>query len=180
MTQVHGGRVNSSRSSQSMELGQATLRAGNLLAITFLFFGIAIAVLVPATLEQRIGSSILLGLMPAVCFHIGGHLLGRLLAVAIGLLEVMATRCFRGLQPPLKKLIVGLRSIFGAADRYISVFIWLFASRLHYFRRVMFCSVRRLSWHLSEVILAFSCLLVRSTARSVIRIQDLWAATRTH
>ena len=62
-------RFYSSRSRQSGSF-QATLRCSNALAISCLFFGTAFAVLVPTSLEQRIVSSFLFGLVPAVCLHI--------------------------------------------------------------------------------------------------------------
>jgi len=55
------------------------LRAGNFLSVVSVFFGVA-AAFVPGSLEQRIGSLLLFGLLPAAGFHAGAIILGRLLA----------------------------------------------------------------------------------------------------
>ena len=64
--------------------------------------------LVPASLEQRIGSSFFFGLVPAVCLHIGGHALSRVLAISSKLCEMVAARCFRCLVPLLNNFVICL------------------------------------------------------------------------
>src|SRR5258707_2070182 len=64
----------SSKARQSSRLGLAALRAGDLLAVLCLSFGTAFAAFVPASLEQRIGSLFLFGLIPAVSFYATRHI----------------------------------------------------------------------------------------------------------
>jgi len=71
------------------------MRAGNHLAIVCLFCGAAFAAFVSGSLEQRIGNLICFGLMPAVGFYAGGHLLGQLLVFGIELCDMIMASCFR-------------------------------------------------------------------------------------
>src|SRR5260370_30226844 len=63
---INRASLYSSKARQSSRLGLAALRAGDLLAVLCLSFGTAFAAFVPASLEQRIGSLFLFGLIPAV------------------------------------------------------------------------------------------------------------------
>jgi len=71
------------------------MRAGNHLAVLCLFFGAAFAAFVSGSLEQRIGNLFSLGLIPAVAFYAGGHILGQLLVFGVELCDVIMARCSR-------------------------------------------------------------------------------------
>jgi hypothetical protein len=61
------------------------MRAGNYLAVLCLLFGAVFAVSVPGSLGQRIGHLFSVGLIPAVGFYAGGHVL----------LDMIMARCSR-------------------------------------------------------------------------------------
>ena len=173
-------RFYSSRSRQSGELSQATLRCSNALAISCLFFGTAFAVLVPTSLEQRIVSSFLFGLVPAVCLHIGGYALSRVLAISSKLCETVAARCFRCLVPLLNNFVICLSSPVSDAPVQSAILLVRFlSSKLHALRQEAFCSIKSLYWHAGPAIFQFSCLLVRNTALFIIRLQTYWAMSRS-
>ena len=80
---------------QAGQLGPATLRVSNLLAMGSVLFGAACAAFVPASLEQRIGAVFLFGLIPAIGFHGGGLVLSLLFGFSSELAERIAKLCFR-------------------------------------------------------------------------------------
>ena len=47
------------------------------------------------SLEQRIGNLFSFGLIPAVGFYAGGHILGQLLMFGVELCDMIMARCFR-------------------------------------------------------------------------------------
>jgi hypothetical protein len=71
------------------------MRAGNYLAVLCLFFGAVFAVSVSGSLGQRIGNLFSVGLIPAVGFYAGGHVLGHLLVFGVKLLDMIMARCSR-------------------------------------------------------------------------------------
>jgi hypothetical protein len=71
------------------------MRAGNHLAVVCLSFGAAFAAFVSASLEQRIGNLFFFGLIPALGFYAGGHILGQVLVFGGELCDMTMARCFR-------------------------------------------------------------------------------------
>jgi hypothetical protein len=71
------------------------MRAGNYLAVLCLLFGAVFAVSVSGSLAQRIGNFFSVGLIPAIGFYAGGHVLGHLLVFGVKLLDVIMARCSR-------------------------------------------------------------------------------------
>jgi hypothetical protein len=71
------------------------MRAGNYLAVLCLLFGAVFAVSVSGSLGQRIGNLFSVGLIPAVGFYAGGHVLGHLLVFGVKLLDMIMARCSR-------------------------------------------------------------------------------------
>ena len=71
------------------------IRAGNHLAVACLFFGAAFAAFVSGSVEQRIGNLFSFGLIPAVGFYAGGHIIGQLLVLGVELCDMIMARCFR-------------------------------------------------------------------------------------
>jgi hypothetical protein len=164
MKQVRQYLHYSSRSRHYTQLYQAAVGTSNFLAITCLFFGAAFAS-VPASLEQRLGSSLLFGLMPAVCLHLGGKIFGRGLAIGAELCELSAERCFRGLVSLVNNFAIYLSPpISDESARF-------FLSRLRSLSLNAFCSVKNFYWRADAAIFDFSCLLVRSFARFILRLE---------
>jgi hypothetical protein len=85
----------SSKARGSPHPGPAVIRAGNHLAVACLFFGAAFAAFVSGSLEQRIGNLFSFGLIPAVGFYVGGHILGQVLVFGVELCDMIMARCFR-------------------------------------------------------------------------------------
>src|SRR6476619_3565534 len=83
-----GGRIPSNFS-------EAILRATNFLALICLFFGATCAALIPASLEQRLGSLFFFGFAPAICFHAGGYIVSLVAGTTSKVCAWVATQCFR-------------------------------------------------------------------------------------
>jgi hypothetical protein len=71
------------------------MRVGNHLAVACLLFGLGVAAFVSGSLEQRIGNLFCVGLIPAVGFYAGGHILGQVLVFGVKLCDMIMARCFR-------------------------------------------------------------------------------------
>ena len=150
----------SSKGRRSSPLGPAALRAGHLLAVVCLSFGTAVAAFLPESLERRIGNLFLFGLIPAIGFYAGGHILARLLMFSSELCEMILARCFR-----CAMLLVNyLMSWAGARVANL-------LGKLAPLPQKVYCSVHRRYWHVHTAIFHFSCLLIRSAARFIIRMQ---------
>ena len=149
-----------SKNQQCGQLGPPTLWAGNFLAVVCLFFGTAFAAFVPASLEQRIESLFFFGLIPAVGFYAGGHILSRLLVFSGELCERIAARCIRYLALFVNDLMSWIgRSASKALEK------------LSQLRQKVYCSVHRRYCRVHATIFEVSCLQIRSTARFVIKMQ---------
>jgi hypothetical protein len=92
---INRGGLYSSTARQRPHPGPAVIRAGNHLAVACLFFGAAFAAFVSGSLEQRVGNLFSFGLIPAVGFYAGGHILGQLLVFGVQLCDMIMARCFR-------------------------------------------------------------------------------------
>ena len=174
-------------------LGSATLRASNLLAVVCLMLGIASAAFVPVSVEQRIGSLFLFGLIPAIGFYAGGHFLSRMLVVTSQLCEMIAARCFRCFALLGNNFVMGVGPISDASITAIFEFSCLLIRSAARFvlRMQALCEmiaarcfrcfasldnnfvmwVGRISDASIRAIFEFSCLLIRSAARFVLRMQ---------
>jgi hypothetical protein len=150
----------SSKARQSSRLGLAALRAGGLLAVLCLSFGTAFAAFVPASLEQRIGSLFLFGLIPAVGFYAAGHILSQLLMFSSQLCEMIVARCFRC-------VVLSVNALMSWVVPRVSNSL----EKLPALRQKADYSVRRCCWHVHAAVFDFSCLLIRSAARFIIRMQ---------
>jgi hypothetical protein len=85
----------SSKAGESFQPGPAVMRAGNHLAVVCLSFGAAFAAFVSGSLDQRLGNLFFFGLIPAVGFYAGGHILGQVLVLGVELCDMIMARCFR-------------------------------------------------------------------------------------
>jgi hypothetical protein len=151
----------SSRGRQSSQPGPAALRAGSLLAVLSLSFGIALAAFVPASLEQRIGSLFFFGLIPAIGFYAGGHILSQLFVLSSELCNVIAARC-------LWCVAVLITDLMNWAGLRVSNSL----AKLPTLRQRVYYSVHRCYCHVNWAIVDFCCLLIRSIARFIIRMQS--------
>jgi hypothetical protein len=88
---IKRGRLQSSKARQRPHPGPAIMRVGKHLAVACLLFGLGVAAFVSESLEQRIGNLFCVGLIPAVGFYAGGHILGQLLVFGVELCDL----CFR-------------------------------------------------------------------------------------
>jgi hypothetical protein len=169
---AHRTEYCSSRRRQSFQqLNLATLRAGNLLSIMSVFFGLA-AALVPGSLEQRMGSFLFFGLIPAAAFHVGAIVFGGILAFSSELCEVIAVSSFRWLARLVKKyLILASRCLSYPSARYLMLPARTAVSTMSTLNTSACCSLRRGYRHANRVIFQFSCLLIRSGARFILRMQ---------
>ena len=150
---------------QAGQLGPATLRVSNLLAIGSVLFGAACAAFVPASLEQRIGAVFLFGLIPAIGFHGGGLVLSLLFGFSSELAERLAKLCFRY----FSRLVRATLTVLNVESSYSSV------EHLSDLKRLMRTALRSLDGgcrRLEGAIFEFSCLIIRSAARSIIRLQE--------
>jgi len=150
----------SSKARQRSRLGLAALRAGDLLAVLCLSFGTVFAAFVPASLEQRIGSLFLFGLIPAVGFYAAGHILSQLLMFSSQLCEMIVARCFRC-------VVLSVNALMSWVVLRVSNLL----EKLPDLRQKADYSVRRCCWHVHAAVFDFSCLLIRSAARFIIRMQ---------
>jgi hypothetical protein len=156
----------------SQQLSLATLRAGTFLSIISVFCGIAAAFVVPGSLEQRIGSLLFFGLIPAAGFHAAGIVLGRLLAFSSELCEMIAALFFQWLARAGKNFITFVsQCVSYAAARYLIVLARSALSKMLSVSGNACRSIHRGCRHADRAIFEFSCLLIRSGARSILRMQ---------
>jgi hypothetical protein len=158
----------SNRRQSFQQLNLTTLRAGNLLSIVSVFFGLA-AALVPGSLEQRMGSFLFFGLIPAAAFHAGAIVFGRVLAFSSELCEVIAVSSFRRLVK--KYLILASQCVSYPSARYLMLPARNAVSTLSILSGSACYSLRRGYRHANRAIFEFSCLLIRSGARFILRMQ---------
>jgi len=161
-------------------VGQAAQTAGTFLAGLCLFFGTAFATSMPASLETRIAYLFFLGLVPALLSYVSGRILRRMLALSCKLCEILAAGCVRQLAPFANGLtnwtsasvvdafdgcsIATVRCLLTTAQCVQMLF--RLGQKGHW-------SIYRWYCHVRKAILQFSCLLIRNTARFLIRMQPV-------
>ena len=148
--------IYSSKARQVGQPGPAVMRAGKFLAVVCLSFGTVFAVFVSGSLDQRIGNLFFFGLIPAVGFYAGSHILGQLLVCGVELCDMIMARCFR----------CAVLLIIWAGTHVSN---WL--ARLPAVRQKVCYSAHRYYGRVYHVIFDFSCLLIRSAARFAMRIE---------
>jgi hypothetical protein len=162
----------SSRARQSGELGPATLRASNLLAVVCLVFGTTSAAFLSASLEQRIGNLFFFGLIPAVGLHAGGHILSRILVLSSELCEMIAARCFQCFAILLNSFVMWVGpTVSGASIGRLIGLTRCLLSKLSGLSQKADRSICRCFCRAYTAIFELSCLLIRSAARFVLRMQ---------
>ena len=166
-------RFCSSNTRRDSQLGPATLTAGILLAILCLLFGTAFAAYVPASLEQRIGSLILFGLVPAAGFYLAGHILGHLMVLGSELCAMTTARCCRCFVFLVESFMIWVRSPVS----YVSI---RSLSKLSVVGQKTYHSIRDRCRRAYVTFIEFLCLLVRSGAKFGIRMQASCARCVSH
>ena len=160
-------------------VGRAAQTASTFLGGLCLFFGPAFATSVPASLEARIVYLCFFGLIPALGFYVSGHILRQMCWCSVaGSVRSIAARCARRPAP----FANGLANWAGAfvldvLDRCLMIIArclltagqWM--QRLFRLGQKAYSSVHCRYWHVHKANLEFSCLLIRNTARFVIRMQ---------
>jgi len=170
-----GQSVSFQVASYSTQLSQATLRATSVLAVVSLLFGVGCAVLIPASLEQRLGSFLFFGLAPAICFYASGYIFCRALVAAGGLSELLATCCIRCatglLGVVLTSFIPFLLNIY---DRFLVLAARLDLAKVNVLSQHAIFSLRYLFLRSRVAIYACACWTIRSVARLLISIEAVW------
>jgi hypothetical protein len=162
----------SSRRQNFEQLSLPILRAANLLSMMSLLFGVAAAAFVPGSLEQRVGTFFFFGLIPAAALHVGGAVLGPLLAFSSELCEVTIALCFRWLRRFVKKYVKwASQCVSYASARYLMPPTRTVVLSMSSLSRSTSDSIRRSCQHADRAIFDFSCLLIRSGARFILRMQ---------
>ena len=168
-----GQSVSISSTSYSSQLSQATLRATGVLAVVSLLFGAGCAVLISASLEQRLGSFLFFGLAPAICFYASGYIFcGALVAAGnlLGLLTTCCIRCAAGLlSAAFSRFIPFLSNRYG---RFL-----VLEGCLHLVNALSqhaILSLRYLFLRLRVAIYSCACWTIRSVARFLISIEAVW------
>ena len=113
----------------------APLKPSDLLAAVCLSFGLSLAALTPASLQHRLVSALLCGLIPAVVLFASGYIPAWGWAYGCQLIQTIVARSVRG-------------CMFG-------IIYW--ASRLYFYTR--------------QASFKLGCLMIRSTALFIIRMQ---------
>jgi len=160
-----GQSVSISSTSYSSQLSQATLRATGVLAVVSLLFGPGCAVLISASLEQRLGSFLFFGLAPAICFYASGYIFCGALVAAGNLLGLLTTCC--------------IRCAAGLLSAAFSRFIPFLSNRYDRFlvpalSQDAILSLRYLFLRLRVAITSCACWTIRSVARFLISIEAVW------
>ena len=140
--------------------GPTAMRAGIFLAVVCLSFGAAVATFVPVSLEQQLGNLFFFGLIPAVGFYAGGHILGRLLVLVSKVSGMIVAR-----GSPCAALLANDLS------RWVGTAVSNALAKSPRIRREVCCSAYRGYWHVHWAIFDVSCLVIRSVARFIIRMQ---------
>jgi hypothetical protein len=158
------------------QLGPAILRVGNFLTFLCLFFGTALILFVPASLEQRIGGLFFFAFIPAAGFYATGHILSQLLMLGSALCEMMVARCFRCLALLVNSFVILVSPpVSDASIECVVVLARCLLSKLSVLDQKAYRSIRHHCWRAHAAFIEFVCLLIRGAARSVIRIQACYA-----
>jgi hypothetical protein len=160
-----GQSVSLSLTGYSSQLCQATLRATSILAVVSLLFGAACAALISASLEQRLGSFLLFGLAPAICFYASGYILCGALVAAGNLFAPLATCCIRCAARLLS--VVFNSFIPFLSNRYDRFLVPALSQDAILSLRYLFLCSR-------VAIYACACWTIRSVARFLISIEAVW------
>ena len=124
-------------------------KVGELCAVVWLSFGITVATILDTSFDQKIQSLLLLGLLPAVGFYTGGRALLHLAMI--------------GRERRREYIVRSVGHAFGFVSRTLAILAVL--GQKAYDVALLFYP------HVRRSIFQFSCLLIRSTAQLLLRVQ---------
>ena len=145
----------------------ATRTTSSFLAVWCVFLGGAIAAFLPASVEERLVNLLIFGLMPAFVIYVSGHILSHVLGFLCKLCELVASSLLR----QLAWVATGCTKTLTGC--WMTIEGW--TQRLFHLSRITYSSMRRQRRHLSNFAFDLSCLLIRNTARLIIKAQH-WVA----
>ncbi len=170
--------VSRTAESACSRVGRATQSAGTFLATIWLLLAVTFAVFVPATLEQRIGYSVFVGLVPAFGLYVCGHILRQMVDSSCKLCEIIMARCVLLLTPFANALVSWVSSFLLDALDKCSMIIAGGVSMIGRCMQTMIALGQKIyfsvhCWYryVREAIFESCCWLIRSFARMVIRMQ---------
>jgi Bacterial SH3 domain len=138
----------------------AIQRAGVFLAVLWSFFGPVTAAFDSPPLQERIATLLLFGLIPAAVISVASYILTQLIMFRGQVTDITAVGCFRYISLWINYFVN--RAVLSAPK------VWNKVVRL---AQKVCCSVNRLCWRTQARLVAIACLLIRSTARLIIRLQ---------
>jgi hypothetical protein len=155
-------------------VGRATQATAAFLAVLWVFLASAFAAFIPGSpTGMRVEYLFFIGLIPAVGLYVCGHILRLVFGLGCKFCEIVATYCVRRLG------LVGLAKwasepVSGALDRCAMIIARCRLTTGQWMENVLglLCGlIWRWGWHVHRALFDLSCLLIRNTARLVIRIQ---------
>ena len=161
-------------------LNWVILTAGSFLAVWCVIFGSAVAAFVPSSVEERLENLVVFGLVPAFIFYVSGHILRHLLGFSCKLCELFAKGLLRLLAPfaisfanearaTVSEALDGCRKTLARCQ--IATRRW--TQRLSHLSEIAFTSIDRQCRHFCKLTFELLCLLIRTTARFIIKAQHL-------
>jgi Bacterial SH3 domain. len=138
----------------------AIQRAGVFLAVIWSFIGPVAAGFDSPPLQERIAILFLCGLVPAAAIYVAGYILSRLIMFRGQVSDITLAGCFG--------YITFYANYFVNRAVVSSPKVWGEIVRL---AQKLCCSVNRLYWRTQRHLIEFAYLLIRSTARFIIRLQ---------
>jgi len=148
----------------------ATQTASSFLAVWCVFFGVAVAAFVPASVEERFVNLLVFGLMPAFVIYLSGRIVRHVLGSSCKLCELLAASLLRRLAWVASGC---MKSLTGCQ---ITIERW--SQRVSHMSRIAYYSMNHQRRRLYKFVFDLSCLLIRTTARSIIKAQHLVARHR--
>jgi hypothetical protein len=149
----------------------ATQATSGFLAVWCVFFGGAVAAFIPASAEERLVNLLFFGLAPAFAFYVSGNILRHLLGFSCKLCELLTASVLRR----LAGVAIGCAKL-----TVCRMTIGRWTQRLSYLSRSAYFSMHRQHQHLYKFAFDLSCLLIRISARSIIKAQHLAARHRSN
>jgi hypothetical protein len=138
----------------------AIQRAAVFLAVIWSIFGPVTAGFDSPPLQDRLSILLLCGLIPAVTIYVAGYILSQLILFRGQVSEITAAGCFRYITLWINYFVN--RAVLSAPK------VWNNIVRLA--QKVSY-SVIRLCWRTQPLLVEIACLLIRSTARLIIKLQ---------
>jgi hypothetical protein len=138
----------------------AIQRASVLLAVIWSFFGPVTAGFDSPPLRERIATLLLCGLIPAAAIYVAGYILSQLIFFRGQATDITIAECFRYIKLWVNYFVK--RAVISAPK------VW---NKLVVLAENVCCSVNNLCWRTQARLLEIACLLIRSSARLIIRFQ---------